>query len=454
MAASARDARRRMRPERVVVDVLARVYAHIWTLSSYLQWLLQDRWQRITITPDMAHFLETILVVPAPCLRLPGLVTDPGPERPRARMGKVIARVLEMLLREAERPSNVLAFGYGRRKLTSGGVLGGVCGVENFYPNTLVNYLQTQAWEQLLALLGENVAMHLLLDTSLFLRFDEGNVIQLTGAPVSEFRLNSGLIEPVAGNAVGPQHVVLPGAVGQPETPALHGGSRTRFTSRNIFFSWTRHEQLPCGHALRQARASRRGAIRLLHAIFSSCIPRWTLDGRLPARLLGAVENFRGLIVRFESLDTAHLLQQCCPTRLTKAEPLERQTGSAPVDTAPRDTQENFTSPFFTQCSEVYSGEPRHSRWKDQKRRQRNIIPHEPADGIVPYPNSYPALIQRFSTYAQVTWFLQRYMSELLPEELFGSAHNRTQILKKLGQYVALLRFERFSVKQLMSSIR
>jgi hypothetical protein len=194
--------------------------------------------------------------------------------------------------------------------------------VECFFPNTLVNFLQSEAWLQLHAAVGDNVMTHLLLDTSMYLRFDETNAVQLTGPPVWQ-HLDTGL-DPSLGSAFLQAEESELTAVDDLDTPAALDPSsaasgsqasgaaaaasptaqrKARVVTRNVFYSWTRHEHFPAQHALVQATASRRSAVRVMHGILGPEIPHWAADGRLPPRLNACVEPFRQLIARFHASD-------------------------------------------------------------------------------------------------------------------------------------------------------
>ena len=182
---------------------------------------------------------------------------------------------------------------------------------------------------------------------------------------------------------------------------------KTRFCSRNIFYSWTRHEHFPATHLLLQHNASRRGAAQLLQAIFGS-VQKFG-DGRVPARFRDTVAAFQELLSNFRTVDRQALLRKCCPILpAPKAAP-------APADTEP-DTQAGASrvsqaEAFCTQFSEIYAPDPCYTggRWKASKRRARNIAPPLPMqDATVAHdPDSYNVLIQQHSSYAHVARFLQ-----------------------------------------------
>ena len=58
--------------------------------------------------------------------------------------------------------------------------------VEAFYPNTTANLLRHQAWEHLLACIGDAAMLYLLQHASLFQPAPNGSWLQLCGAPAAQ----------------------------------------------------------------------------------------------------------------------------------------------------------------------------------------------------------------------------------------------------------------------------
>ncbi|KAJ3173398.1 hypothetical protein HK101_011057 [Irineochytrium annulatum] len=87
--------------------------------------------------------------------------------------GEIINRVIERLLGSKDPPANVLTFGYRKlngRHLNS---VVGTFGVENYFPNTVVNYLKSL-----------NGMTYLLTVTFMFAPLSNGCFFQLTGEPL------------------------------------------------------------------------------------------------------------------------------------------------------------------------------------------------------------------------------------------------------------------------------
>ena len=97
--------------------------------------------------------------------------------------------ILNILRREQQqgiswKDRNVLSRGYEARR--HGDDLGTASNSNLIpkFPNTLVNHLLTRPWEELHAYCGDTVMFYLLTRTLMFLRVDNGSLVQLTGMPL------------------------------------------------------------------------------------------------------------------------------------------------------------------------------------------------------------------------------------------------------------------------------
>ena len=63
--------------------------------------------------------------------------------------------------------------------------MGGVQGIEMWYPNTIVNDVKKGMWADLTKVIGDDMMFHLLCESSLFVKHDQGNYVQMTGFPIS-----------------------------------------------------------------------------------------------------------------------------------------------------------------------------------------------------------------------------------------------------------------------------
>jgi len=97
----------------------------------------------------------------------------------------VLHRSIERLL--DAKSSNVLSLGYtiireGYKRFC----ISGSNRVQVKAPNTIVTFLKTKTWNEIHVLLGDDILMHILQKTSLFLAIENGCYIQLCGLPLNE----------------------------------------------------------------------------------------------------------------------------------------------------------------------------------------------------------------------------------------------------------------------------
>jgi hypothetical protein len=83
-----------------------------------------------------------------------------------------------------KREKNILAFGYRKQRKRQS--FKNSSFVEAIYPNTLVNTLNSPAWEWLHRILGDAMMIHMLSECSLFIRLKHNCYYQLTGYPMYE----------------------------------------------------------------------------------------------------------------------------------------------------------------------------------------------------------------------------------------------------------------------------
>ncbi|KAI8822065.1 uncharacterized protein EV422DRAFT_416045 [Fimicolochytrium jonesii] len=62
----------------------------------------------------------------------------------------------------------------------------GAHGIENYFPNTIINILKAECWQNLLRRIGFEMMCDLLLNTTMFLCMPNGCVVQLTGIPLTD----------------------------------------------------------------------------------------------------------------------------------------------------------------------------------------------------------------------------------------------------------------------------
>ena len=84
---------------------------------------------------------------------------------------------------------NVLSLGYGAPtgyNISGTSSIVGAPAIANFYPNTLVNILQTNFWEEILNKIGDELMLHMLLNCSIFKSLENGCFMQITGPALSD----------------------------------------------------------------------------------------------------------------------------------------------------------------------------------------------------------------------------------------------------------------------------
>jgi hypothetical protein len=83
---------------------------------------------------------------------------------------------------------NVLSLGYGAPtgyNVSNNSNVVDAHAIVNFYPNTLVNILQTSGWKNVLNEIGDELMLHMLLNCSIFKSLKNGCFMQITGPPLS-----------------------------------------------------------------------------------------------------------------------------------------------------------------------------------------------------------------------------------------------------------------------------
>lgn len=143
--------------------------------------------------------------------------------------------MLERLFSTSDKPKHVLAAGYQNRRTGADGGLAGLRGVQNFFPNTVVNHLKSKLWKQVLREVGDELFFHLLLHTSMFVLVGSNCYVQISGPPIHELvvpnqRCSDGKAKPRGRTA-----------------PALCNRS-------SIFYSSDSRQQFPDSFVLNQVR--------------------------------------------------------------------------------------------------------------------------------------------------------------------------------------------------------
>ena len=139
--------------------------------------------QKLIENAEFNSFLSTTFI--ANPIKLTSTNTDVW-----SSQSDIVNRAISHLLYNSMN-SNVLCLGY--RKARQAAVSNSHYGVENYFPNTLVNHLINAKWSILLSWyfhalinsIGEEEMFHMLISAVLFMVVDGKKFIQLTGEPVS-----------------------------------------------------------------------------------------------------------------------------------------------------------------------------------------------------------------------------------------------------------------------------
>ncbi|KJE96616.1 hypothetical protein CAOG_06915 [Capsaspora owczarzaki ATCC 30864] len=370
---------------------------------------------------------------------------------------ELLNRLLELLFREHQ-PSHVLAPGY-RKMRNNDKVLGTVnslYGVENYFPNTTLNYLKTLPWELLLARMGDSVVLHLLLSASVFVRLNNGCYMQVSGAPADDATpsqparskqpkqnmmankparkqpksSSSWHVVPVSDSTErtsAPSTSNMPFDVtdvsddkaDQPPANPVASYATTYLPRSRIFYSLVKATRFPKSHCLNRFEPSTRSAeqlvMRILHpasepAGKANQTPIKSKHQRVPSRLAPLVSFVAKILHAHRRLSYGAMLQRLCPV------PEHVQLIPA-----------KSSHPSSSQATTTQSSNPR---------------PH------------YRELINSFSTYAQVSAYLEAVTSTLLPKNAWGSAANEAKFRSHLALFVRLRRFDKIALQTMLDGIQ
>ncbi|KAJ3343491.1 hypothetical protein HDU93_008150 [Gonapodya sp. JEL0774] len=131
---------------------------------------------------NFTALLATALVSPTTMARMPPPAPEPGPSQ--FTQGELVNRAIESMLRSGM--PNVLSLGYRQIRDQSTHCLPGTRGVENHFPNTLVNEVKRPAWESLLMCTGDALMTWLLTSLYVFVPLPNGCFYQLIGPPATD----------------------------------------------------------------------------------------------------------------------------------------------------------------------------------------------------------------------------------------------------------------------------
>jgi telomerase reverse transcriptase len=378
-------------------------------------------------------------------------------------MHVVVLRVISASLRMGADSSNILAHGYRtRRDCELGSAVHAALDVENIFPSSLVNELLTKPWEELLSAIGDDAMAHLLSTAVVLVPLANGCFYQLAGPlltttlkakawaktaekkggedaaaavavkVVEEERRDGGGSRSSRAGAAAPSAVAAAAATAEAHAKRARGSGKRPSTSdaiprASILYaaSFATRAGLPRRHALQQHMPpSNSNARRLLRRVMllplgaaapspgaASAAPLPTPPRRLglPRRLRGNVVTlFREVLERARRFDCAALLRRHCP--LPDALRHRRPLGGTAATTTTRPTPN-----AAQQLAALLGGVAPHNAVRD---------------------------------------FLIACAGALLPDALWGSAHNCAAFERGVALIVGMHRHEKCTLARVMHGVR
>ncbi|OZJ05810.1 hypothetical protein BZG36_00879 [Bifiguratus adelaidae] len=178
-----------------------------WTLYDYIVQVIPKRFEVHNLTLHLSDlnerqsvFLTEIIVAePTDCTQKATGITVQKSSRSGRSIGEIVNRVLEGSVKDknAQKSLNdcsILTYGYRsininrRASHAANYAAGHLFGVENYFPNTLVNSVKTADWEFLLDLIGDAAVAHILQNTFVFQYLSNNTYCQLSGSPLTELQ--------------------------------------------------------------------------------------------------------------------------------------------------------------------------------------------------------------------------------------------------------------------------
>ncbi|TPX70653.1 hypothetical protein SpCBS45565_g01623 [Spizellomyces sp. 'palustris'] len=144
--------------------------------------------------PKYHHFLKTTMVARSLESKEP---LPPSQGEVIFSQSEIVNSAIEKILKGCDGAANVLTFGYRKLSGKGGNRVTGTHGIENFFPNTIVNYVKAPVWEMLLGRIGVRAMTDLLLNTTMFMTLQDGCYVQISGVPVTDGPLSAALSSPL-----------------------------------------------------------------------------------------------------------------------------------------------------------------------------------------------------------------------------------------------------------------
>eukprot|EP01087_Luapelamoeba_hula_P025245 TRINITY_DN9926_c0_g1_i1.p1 TRINITY_DN9926_c0_g1~~TRINITY_DN9926_c0_g1_i1.p1 ORF type:complete len:428 (-),score=34.89 TRINITY_DN9926_c0_g1_i1:1533-2816(-) len=337
----------------------------------------------------------------------------------------------------------MLAKGYRKARQSKNPGMATMIGVENFYPNTLVNYLKSAVFEVLLSRIGEELMRWILTNTLLFISLPNHCYFIATAPHPLRYYTNRA-----------PSAVVSPTKVQQPQlTTSCVQGERARHQKRK--------------RAIREKKQEAKRKKAKVELRDSGPVPAST-----PAIGPHRVPFLRSRIFyanTYTNSQTAltphHILDQVAGTN-TGARELLKDIMCDPKSTdAPAPTSKNKKAksrdrlnkrlqplvPVFCTLIRRHKHQP-----------YRFLLHHHcplPASLLPPLSNTQQLppvgqLLQHYTVATKVANFLIGACLRVIPAALLGSQHNRSILFKAIYNFVCLRRYEAMCPHEVLHSLK
>ena len=299
---------------------------------------------------------------------------------------------------------NVLSLGYGTptgHNVSNNSNVVDSPAIANFYPNTLVNVLQSKFWTLLLKCIGDEIMLHILLECSIFQCLENGCFMQLAGPPLS-----------IVSSLLQRRRILLKNTIYIPRISIFYSKTHPRKPGLSKFHFLRTLPNVTRENCEFINPASKTKAIQL---VFKYFVPasRSRAGGkhkrafkRLPKGYLGLVSPIQEVMANHVSCDYGRLLNKYCPTPSLHTLTL---------------------------------------RGICQKNSNKEIEELESALALLTKMNT------SFDGVVQYVW---NVLQELLPKQFFGSNRNKNVFRSKLKHFVECSRYDVVRLQQLTMSLK
>lgn len=299
---------------------------------------------------------------------------------------------------------NVLSLGYGTptgHRVSNNSNVVDSPAIANFYPNTLVNVLQSKFWALILKSIGDEIMLHILLECSIFQCLENGCFMQLTGPPLS-----------VVSSILQKRRFLLKNTIYIPRISIFYSKTHPRKSGLSKYHFIRTLPSFTGGNCEFVNPASRTKAIQLVHKHFALASRNRVGKKhkhsfkRLSKGYIGVVSQMQEIMKNHLSCDYSRLLNKYCPI------------SSLPTQT-----------------------------WKDLCQKNINNETEE-------LESTLARLTKMNTPFDDVVQYIWNVLKELLPRNFFGSNRNKNVFRSKLKYFVECSRYDVVRLQQLTMSIK